>query len=199
MVSFRRKDQISPDVIWSVFGKVAQSNARFNALDRLVLTVHYVKMPVGHGRIATKGRSLETLVHLKKSIIEVKAAKNCLAHALIIAIAKLTNDPDYKAYIQGRKIHSIVDRLLVTTGIDLTNGGGIPELIKFQEHLKDYRIVVFRGLTCDDIMFDGKVESEKRINLLYDDVERHYHVIHSVTGALSREFVKVVIKGAKVV
>ena len=34
-ISFRRKDQIT-DVIWSVFEKVAQSNARFNALDKLV-------------------------------------------------------------------------------------------------------------------------------------------------------------------
>jgi hypothetical protein len=31
--SFRRKDQITGDVILSVFEKVAQSNARFNALD----------------------------------------------------------------------------------------------------------------------------------------------------------------------
>jgi hypothetical protein len=93
-LSFRRKDQITPNVIWSVFGKVAQSNARFNALDKLVMKVHSVKMPIGHGRIATKGRPLENMVHLKRSIVEVKAEKNCLAHALIISIAKLTNDPD---------------------------------------------------------------------------------------------------------
>jgi hypothetical protein len=45
-ISFRR-DQITPDVIWSLFGKVAQSNARFIALDKLVLNIHYVKMPIG--------------------------------------------------------------------------------------------------------------------------------------------------------
>jgi hypothetical protein len=36
-ISFRRKDQISGDVIWRVFEKVAQSNSRFNALDKLVV------------------------------------------------------------------------------------------------------------------------------------------------------------------
>ena len=36
-ISFRRRDQITGDVIWSVF-EVAQSNARFNALDKLVMT-----------------------------------------------------------------------------------------------------------------------------------------------------------------
>jgi hypothetical protein len=67
-ISFRRKDQITKDVIWSVFEKVAQSNARFNALDKLVMTAHSVKMPTRHGGgvIATKGRPLETMVHLKK-------------------------------------------------------------------------------------------------------------------------------------
>ena len=67
-ISFRRKDQITGDVIWSVFEKLAQSNARFNALDKLVMTVHSVKMPIGHGGtgIATKGRPLDIMVHLKK-------------------------------------------------------------------------------------------------------------------------------------
>ena len=90
-------------------------------------------MPIGHGRIATKGRPLENMVHLKRSIVEVKAEENCLAHALIISIAKLTNVSDYKAFRQGRNIRPVVDHLLATTGIALSNGGGIPELIKFQE------------------------------------------------------------------
>jgi arginyl-tRNA--protein-N-Asp/Glu arginylyltransferase len=38
--SFRRKGQITGDVICSVFEKVAQLNARFNALDKLVITVY---------------------------------------------------------------------------------------------------------------------------------------------------------------
>jgi len=67
-ISFRRKDQITGDVIWSVFEKVAQSNARFNALDKLVVTVHSVRMPIGHGGdgIVTMGRPLELMTRLKK-------------------------------------------------------------------------------------------------------------------------------------
>jgi hypothetical protein len=147
-ISFRRRDQLTPDVIWSVFGKVVQSNARYNALDKLVLNIHYVKMPIfnGSGRIVAKDRSLANMAHLKRSIIEVKAEENCLAHALVIAIAKLTNNPNYKAYRQGRKIRPVVDNLLAMTSIDLTNCGGNPELIKFQEHFKEYRIDVFGGL-----------------------------------------------------
>ena len=53
-ISFRRKDQLSGDVVWSVFERVSQSNSRFNALDTLVVTVHSVKMPGGFGKQARK-------------------------------------------------------------------------------------------------------------------------------------------------
>jgi hypothetical protein len=52
-------------------------------------------MPIGNSEeIAAKGRSLANMAHLKKSIVEVKAKENCIAHALVIAIAKLTNNPN---------------------------------------------------------------------------------------------------------
>jgi len=50
-ISFRRKDQLSGELVWSVFEKVSQSNARFNALDTLVVTVHSVTMPAGFGQV----------------------------------------------------------------------------------------------------------------------------------------------------
>ena len=34
-ISFRRRDQLKPDVVWGVLGKVVQSNARFGLCDRL--------------------------------------------------------------------------------------------------------------------------------------------------------------------
>ena len=102
-ISFRRRDQLSVDAVWSVFD-VTQSNARFNALDTMTVVLYSVRMPVGFGLqgngVKTKGRPLLVMAHLKTNIIEVKTETNCLAHA-IIAIAKLTNDPDYKAYRKG--------------------------------------------------------------------------------------------------
>jgi len=82
-ISFRRKDQLSGEVIWSVFEKVSQSNPRFNALNTLVVTVHSLKMPVGNGKHAIKsmGRPLSVMAYLKSCIVEMKAEENCLAHA----------------------------------------------------------------------------------------------------------------------
>jgi hypothetical protein len=55
--SFRRKDQLSADVIWSVSDKVSQSNARFNATDTLIVTVHSVAMTVGFGGAGLNARA----------------------------------------------------------------------------------------------------------------------------------------------
>ena len=121
--------------------------------------------------------------------MEVKEIENCLAHALIIEIAKADNNPEYVAYRRCYKIRPIVQYLLATTGIDLSGGGGIPELIKFLEHFRDYKITVYQSLVCEDIMIEEQVDSSKRINLLYYDIERHYHVIVKLTGALVRRYV----------
>ena len=182
---------MSGEVFWSVFEKVSQSNTRFNALNTLVVTVHSVNMPVGYGKHAIKsmGRPLSVKAHLKSSIVEVKAEENCLAHSIIIAIVKVDNDANYKAYRQGRKISPVVQALLKETGIDLTRGGGIPKLNHFPEHFRDYKVVVYQWLGSDNIMFEVQVDSSKHLNLLYDDVERHYHAITNLTVVMAKRYI----------
>ena len=99
-VTFRSKDQLAADVILSLVQKVSQSNARFNALEKLIMTVNSVRMPVRFGKrgMNSRGRPLSVMAHLKRSVEEVKAAENCLAHAIIIALAKVKNDPNYASY-----------------------------------------------------------------------------------------------------
>jgi hypothetical protein len=48
-LSFRRMDDISRDVLWSVF-EVTQSNFRYQALDTFTFNVNFVKMPVGFSK-----------------------------------------------------------------------------------------------------------------------------------------------------
>ena len=98
-------------MVWSVFEKVVQSNARSNALDSLIVAVHWVAMPTSYGRVTvkTKGRQLSVMAHLKRSIIEVKAEQNCLAHALIISFARLEKDSNYDSYRHGYRISPVVN------------------------------------------------------------------------------------------
>jgi hypothetical protein len=187
--SFRRRDQLSTEVIWRLF-EVAQSNSRFNALDPLSINLHYVKTPAGFGKVAlkTKGRLLEQMAHLKSSIVPVNAETNCLAHALIIAIARVDNDPNYNSYRRGYKIHAEVDRLLEATGVDLSRGGEVPELESFQQYFHDrYKIVVYTGLRSDSIIYEGQVDAPKTFNLLLDE-EKH-HVINNLSGAFAKGYV----------
>jgi hypothetical protein len=53
-ISSRRRDQLSGNLSWSVFGKVSQSNSRFNGLNTLTVVVHSVRMPVEFGELKLK-------------------------------------------------------------------------------------------------------------------------------------------------
>ena len=102
----------------------------------------------------------------------------------------MKNDPKYISYRKGRKtILPVVQSLLETTGIDLQKGGVVPEIRRFQDHYTEYKIFVYRSLNCDDIIFEGQVTSEKRVNLLYDEDNLHYHVITILTGAMSKRYI----------
>jgi len=70
-ISFRRRDQLKPDLIWAVLSNVIQSNAMFGLTDRLEVHLDQVRIPVGNGKLAekTKGRSLDILSAIKKSIV----------------------------------------------------------------------------------------------------------------------------------
>jgi hypothetical protein len=72
-ISLRRRDQLKPDVVWDVLGKVIQSNARFGLSDHLEVHLDHVRIPVGNGREKAKRRSLDDLSAIKRSIV-VKAA-----------------------------------------------------------------------------------------------------------------------------
>ena len=68
--SLRLCDQLKPDVFWGLLGKVIQSNARFGLADRLEVHLEHVTMPAGNGKTSekTKGRSLDVMSEIKKSI-----------------------------------------------------------------------------------------------------------------------------------
>ena len=60
---------------------VVQSNERFDLSDRLEVHLDHVRMRGFNVREKTKGRFLDVSSAIKKSIVVVKAAFFCLAHA----------------------------------------------------------------------------------------------------------------------
>jgi len=51
------------------------------------------------------------MAHLKGCIMAVKEEENCLPHALVRAIARIENDPNYKPYRKGRNIRQVIQTL----------------------------------------------------------------------------------------
>jgi hypothetical protein len=84
-----------------------------------------------------------------------------LTHALIIAIARVNNDPTYASKYGLRQP---VQDLLKASGVDLSNGGGVEELEQFQQYLSDYKIIAFDGLHPDRVMFSGNSLSDKKLS-----------------------------------
>jgi len=66
-ISFRRRDQLQPEVVCGVLGNVVQSNARFGMSDRLEVYLHHA----GNGGMAekTKGRSLNVVSAIKRALL----------------------------------------------------------------------------------------------------------------------------------
>ena len=52
-----------------------------------------------------------------------------------------------------------------------------------------YEIDVYTGPNCDEIIFEGRIETPKRLNLLNDEVTRHYHVIGIQTASVAKRYV----------
>ena len=119
-------------------------------------------MPVGTGREKTKGRSLDVLSAIKRSIVVVKAAFLCLAHALVNAMAKVNSDQKYDFYRHCKGLKKPVEELLKASGVHLSNCGCLEELQQFQDYLSDYKIVVFDGRSPDRIIFNGNFNSTKK-------------------------------------
>ena len=117
------------DSIFEIFPDVIQSNARFSMTDRLEVHLDHVRMPAGNGKLAkkTKERSLDVMSAIKKGIV-VKTEVLCYGHALIIAMNRVNGDPKYALYRQGKCMKKSVEVLLETSGVDLSNGGGVEEL-----------------------------------------------------------------------
>ena len=143
-ISFRRRDQLSVDAIWSVF-EVTQSDSRFNTLD----TLSGAAFGYDGRRFRLHGHQDHGTADFGngpfKEYSTSQVRNELSAHALIIAIAKVTNDPNYTAYRKGRKIYPKVEQLLATTGISLDNGGESPNSNVFRTILDTIRSLCTAG------------------------------------------------------
>ena len=118
-ISFRRCDQLKPDVVWGVLCQVVRSNARFGLTDHL----GHVRIPAANGREKKKGRTLDVMSAIKKNNV-VKAAFLSLTNALFIAMARVNGDAKYVSYRNGMSLKNPFEKLLNISGVIVRNTAG---------------------------------------------------------------------------
>lgn len=198
-ITFRRFDQYSPDSILFNLEKVIQSNALFFMDDNLIMNFDHVKIPTscGYGYRSHIGKSSDRYYKLhKKSIfspnLESKDYGMCLAVCIVVAIAHSTEDKTKYHYLTyAGHYNALIEEahlLCRKAEVCLQNGGGIEEIIKFQQCLgAEYRIVVYASRDGKVIFFKSCHDNYKySINLLLD--EEHYSFVLSPTAAFSTAY-----------
>lgn len=119
----------------------------------LEIIFQHVRMPLGGGGgIKLRGCSMEEYAKRKYGIISYKTPPNykgdlsCLAYCIVLGIAHADRNQaklrSLKRYFS--KLKSAASELCTAAQVNLENGGGIEEIHKFQEYLKDhYKICVY--------------------------------------------------------
>jgi hypothetical protein len=79
---------------------------------------------------------------VKKSIVTVK-------------VARVNGGPKYKLYGNGHLLDEAVERILRSSGIGLSNAGGLQEIQQFWYDLSDFKIIV-----CDVLLPDRLILAE---------------------------------------
>ena len=97
-VPFLPVERLTTERVFSQIERVIQSNQDFRLNDTVTVDIIHVVAPEGSGKSKLKRTIVNIREYLKKkkSIISINNNDNfCLARALVVAVAKIENDPKY--------------------------------------------------------------------------------------------------------
>ena len=101
---FMAAEQLTTERVFSQIERVIQSNRDFRLNDTVTIDMIHVEAPQGSGRSKRTTLNIREYLHKKGSVITIKNNDNlCLARALVVAIAKIENDPNYKDLRDSKK------------------------------------------------------------------------------------------------
>ena len=179
--------QLTTERVFSQIERVIQSNRDFRLNDTVTVDIIRVEEPQGGGRKRTTLNIREYLKE-KGSVITVNNNDSlCLARALVVAVARIENDPKYHQ-IRNSKGHIQLQRAL-----DLHRAANVPlgpcgldEVDLFQKYLTDYEITILSGDHDDSIIYPPEPGDKQPIYLYLHD--KHFDVITKMPGFLSTSY-----------
>ena len=180
--------QLTPERVFSAVQRVMQSNREFRLNDTVTVDLIHVEAPQGSGRSKRSVVNIKEYLHKKKSVIVIRNNDNlCLAHALVVAIAKIEKASNY-AYLRdadraqekkARELHAAANVPLGPCGIE--------EVKLFQKHLASYEINIISGNHDNTIIYPSEHSDNVTPIYLYLH-DNHYDIITSMPGFLSRVY-----------
>ena len=184
-------EQLTTERIFSQIERVIQSNRDFRLNDTVTVDIIHVEAPQGSGRSKRATLNIRDYLHKKGSVITIQNNDNlCLARALVVAIAKVENKPNYKNLTrtdrgtqekEARKLHAAANVPLGPCGI--------PEVKMFQKYLTNYEINIVSGNHNDSIIYPPKPSTNNNVTPIYLYLhDNHYDVITSIPGFLSTSY-----------
>ena len=180
--------QLTPERVFSQIERVVQSNRAFRLNDTVTVDIMHVEAPQGSGRSKRTTLNIKEYLHKKGSVITIQNNDNlCLARALVVAIAKVENAPNYKNLTRTdrRTQEKKAKELHVAANVPL-GPCGIPEVGMFQKYLTKYEINIVSGNHDNSIIYPPKPSTNNVTPIYLYLHDNHYDVITSMPGFLSK-------------
>ena len=155
--------QLTPERVFSQIERVIQSNRDFRLNDTVTVDIIHVEAPQGSGRSKRGVLNIKEYLHKKGSVITIQNNDNlCLARALVVAVAKIENAPDYKYLVRTDKRGQEKKARELHTAANVPLGPcGIPEVEMFQKYLTNYEINIVSGNHDNSIII--KIEMKRMV------------------------------------
>ena len=187
-------EELTTEKVFSQVEKVVQSNEEFRLNDTVNIDILRVQIPQGSGKSRLKRTTYDLREYLKgkQSVISINNKDDtCLARALVVAIARIEKDPQYKHITNSSR------PLQRARAVDLHEAANVPlgpcglkEVDLFQQHLTNYQILVVSGDQNNAIIYPTKPPTnpnpEKSIYLYYQ--ASHFDVITKLPGFLNTHY-----------
>ena len=182
-----KPERLTTERILAEFQRVIQSNQEFRLNDTVDVNVIHVSMPSGGKGSKRSEINLEKHLQKKRSIVRIQNDDDlCMARALVVAKAKLDNDPqdrqirDHRWPMQTR----LAQELHRNAGVPL-GPCGLEQAKQFQAYLAEYQISIVSKEYSNKIIYAGP-EKDKKIYLYMHN--NHYDVITKMPGFFARVY-----------
>ena len=178
---FKPAQALTTERILSEVQRVVQSNQHFRLNDTVDVNVIHVSMPLGgKGRKRTE-MNLEKHLEKKRAVVRIQNTDDlCMARALVVAKAKIDEDPQYKSIVDHRRpMQTRMAQELQTNAAVPLGPCGIEEAKQFQAYLAEYQINIVSKEYNNRIIYSGP-DKDKKIYLYMHN--NHYDVITKMPG-----------------